>query len=131
MTGRKLLTLAALALICGPALAATPVAPPPAAPRPYEPPKAQLAEEPSCLAETVQSDRADAGILIRNTCALRVNFALCVRRSDDTASTITRGSLSPADVYQQAVKFGSKTQTFHHASTFCPGLTCQVADPTC
>jgi hypothetical protein len=87
--------------------------------------------DPSCLAETVTSGSPDAEISLRNACALRVNFALCVRRADESTGRVTTGSLSPADVYSQTVKLGSASRTFHHQANFCPGLTCQVAPPAC
>jgi hypothetical protein len=116
--------LAALAL-AGPALAAVTPAPPPPAPRPFLPPKAELGEEPSCLAETIDS-APNAGILLRNTCAIRVNFLLCVRRSDEAKGTVTRGSLAPEAVYSQDVPFTAKTRHFTHRAHFCPGITCEV-----
>jgi len=114
-----------------PALAAAPSGPPATAPRPYEPPKAQIESDPTCLAETVDSARPNASILLRNTCAIRVNFALCVRRSDEAKGQVSHGSLAPAAVYGQDVAFTSKTQHFTHRANFCSGLTCEVADPEC
>ena len=127
---RPLLTAALVLALGAPALAA--VTPPPqsVAPRPYEPPKADTGEEPSCLAETIESG-PKAGILLRNTCALRVNFMLCVRRSDETKGVVTQGSLAPAAVYAQDVPFTAKTRHFTHRANFCPGLTCEVTVPDC
>jgi hypothetical protein len=125
-----LVASASLALT-GPALAAAPSGPPPTAPRPYEPPKAQVESDPTCLAETVESSRPNASILLRNTCAIRVNFALCIRRSDEAKGQISHGSLAPAAVYGQDVAFTPKTQHFTHRATFCSGLICEVADPDC
>jgi hypothetical protein len=114
-----------------PTLAAAPSAPPPTATRPYEPPKVQVESDPTCLAETIESARPTASILLRNTCAIRVNFALCVRRSDDAKGQVSHGSLAPAAVFGQDVAFTPKTQHFTHRANFCSGLTCQVADPDC
>ncbi|MDB5452850.1 MAG: hypothetical protein JWO33_1428, partial [Caulobacteraceae bacterium] len=104
--------------------------PPAASPRAYAPPKAEVGEEPTCLAETIAS-APNAGILLRNTCPLRVNFALCVRRSDEDKAQVTKGSLSPAAVYAQDVPYTPKTQHFTHRANFCPGLMCEVAVPDC
>jgi hypothetical protein len=112
-------------------MAALPPAPPQTQTRNYEPPKAQVDEEPNCLATTVEPKEPHAGILLRNACAVRVNFALCVRRSDDAKPLITHGSLSPAAVYGQDVAFTPKTRNFTHRSNFCSGLTCEVAEPDC
>jgi len=116
--------------VAGPALAA-PTAPILIRPRTYEPPKAQIDSDPTCLAETVESTRPNAGILLRNTCAIRVNFALCVRRSDEAKGQVTHGSLAPAAVYGQGVTFTPKTQHFTHRANFCSGLICEVTDPEC
>ena len=112
-------------------LLAAPVAPTPIVPRQYEPPKTQVDEDPACVVSVVQPKAPTANILLRNVCAVRVNFALCVHRSDDQQPTVTRGSLSPAAVYDQDVPFTSKTKTFTHRSNFCAGLTCEVAAPDC
>ena len=100
-------------------------------PKPYAPPKVQIDEEPSCLTLTIQRGGQGASVLLRNTCALRVNYALCVRRSDDAQPSISKGSLSPAAVDEQPVPFTSKTKTFAHAETFCSGIVCEVATPEC
>jgi hypothetical protein len=129
MRAPSVLILAAVAL-AGPALAA-PSAPIPIQPRTFEPPKAQIESDPTCLAETVESGKPNASILLRNTCAIRVNFSLCVRRSDEAKGQITHGSLSPAAVYGQDIVMGGKAQHFTHRANFCSGLVCEVVDPDC
>jgi len=129
MRVRNALAFAILA-IADPVLAA-PSAPIPIQPRTYEPPKVQVDGDPTCLAETVESTRPNASILLRNTCAVRVNFALCIRRSDEAKGQVTRGSLSPAAVYGQDVPFNAKTQHFTHKANFCSGLVCEVTEPDC
>jgi hypothetical protein len=113
------------------ALAATTPPKPLGQPRPYEPPRVQVGEDPSCLAVTVERTGRGATILLRNVCALRVNWALCVRRSDDAKPMLAKGSLSPAAVGEQVIPFTSKTKTFAHAETFCTGIICEVATPEC
>jgi hypothetical protein len=127
----KLILVAVLALAAGPGWAALPDPPPPPQPRQYEPPKAQVEEDPACVAVVVQPKEPNANILLRNVCEIRVNFALCVRRSDDERPTLTRGSLSPAAVYDQDVPFTPKTRNFTHRSSFCAGVTCEVEEPDC
>ena len=117
-------------LLAAPALAAIAPPPRPAQPQPYVPPQA-IEEDRSCLDIVVEHSRPDAEILLRNTCALRVNFALCVRRSDDAQGAISRGSLSPSAVYGEPVRFTPQTKTFTHQATFCSGVTCKVAAPDC
>ena len=119
-----------LLILVGSALAA-PSTPIPIQPRTYEPPKVQVEGDPTCLAETIDSARPNASILLRNTCAIRVNFALCIRRSDEPKGQVSHGSLAPAAVYGQDVAFTPKTQHFTHRANFCSGLTCEVADPEC
>jgi hypothetical protein len=102
-----------------------------AQPKPYEPPTMRLDEDPSCLALTIDRGAKAATVLVRNTCALRVNWSMCVKRSDDAAPTFAKGSLSPAAVDEHLIPFTSKTTTFAHAETFCSGLTCEVATPQC
>ena len=124
------LLAAAFVAFAAPALAAvTPPAQNPT-PRPYQPAQAELGDEATCLAETIDSG-PKAGILLRNTCALRVNFKLCVRRSDETKGVVTQGSLAPAAVYAQDIPFTAKTRHFTHRTHFCPGLTCEVEAPDC
>jgi hypothetical protein len=128
---RPIFAALATLTLAGSAVAAVSPAPQTPAPRPYQPPKAELGDEPTCLAETVDS-APNAGILLRNTCAIRVNFILCVRRSDETTSTVTRGSLAPEAVYSQDVPFSAKTRHFTHRAHFCPGITCEVTTvPEC
>lgn len=127
---RRIAVLLALAAVAGPAMAGV-TAPPQTVTRPYEPPKAQIEDDAACLVEEVAAKAPDPGLLLRNTCAVRVNFALCVRRSDDAKPEVTKGSLSPAAVYARDVAFTAKTKHFTHRANFCPGLTCEVAEPDC
>jgi hypothetical protein len=100
-------------------------------PKPYEPPKVLVEDTASCLAVTVERSRQGATIFLRNTCAIRVNWSQCIRRSDDARPLISKGSLSPAAVDEQLIPFTSKTKTFAHSETFCSGLMCEVATPEC
>ena len=128
----KLVVAAAASLMLGSgALAATTPPKPLGEPKPYAPPKVQLDEDPSCLAVTIERKAKGATILLRNTCALRVNYALCIHRSDDAKPMFAKGSLSPAAVDEQPISFTSKTKTFAHAETFCSGIVCEVATPEC
>ena len=113
-----------------PALAA--ITPPPKSPppQPYVPPQT-VEEDRSCLDVMVERIDPDAEIMLRNTCALRVNFALCVRRSDDAQGAVSRGSLSPTAVHGELVRFTPQTKTFTHKAAFCSGITCKVAAPEC
>ena len=126
------LVIAAALLAIGPAAQAATTPPKPIGEqKPYAPPVVQLDEDPSCLALTIQRGGQGASVLLRNTCALRVNYALCVRRSDDAQPMIAKGSLSPAAVDEQPIPFTSKTKTFAHAEAFCSGIVCEVATPEC
>jgi hypothetical protein len=113
------------------AFAATTPPKPIGQPQPYEPPKVQVEDTASCLEVSIERGGHGALIYLRNTCALRVNWSMCVRRSDDKKPMIAKGSLSPAAVDEQAVVFTSKTKTFAHAETFCSGVMCEVATPEC
>lgn len=119
-----------LPLAAGPALAA--VTPPPKAPTPqtYELPQLVAEEDRSCLEITVAPAQGGSEILLRNGCALRVNWALCVRRQDEPP-TLAHGSLSPAAVAAETVAQASREKTFTHRASFCSGITCKVVDPEC
>jgi hypothetical protein len=126
-----LLAAAALLVLGSAAFAATTPAKPIGTPRPYAPPKVQVEDTASCLAVTIERGGRGATIMLRNVCALRVNWAMCVRRSDDRKPMIAKGSLSPAAVAEEIVLFTAKTRTFAHSQTFCSGIVCEVATPEC
>ena len=88
-------------------------------------------DDASCVATTTQAAKDQTTIWVRNTCPLRINFALCIRRPEDREALVTKGSLSPAAVYDQVVTFKGKGREFKQVTNFCPGLTCEVAEPTC
>jgi hypothetical protein len=88
-------------------------------------------DEASCATTTTQAAKDQTTVLVRNTCPLRINFALCIHRPEDREALVTKGSLSPAAVYDQVVTFKGKGREFKQATNFCPGVTCEVAEPTC
>lgn len=123
---------AALALgLGGAAAAAVTPAPRPPAPQLYAPPQLAPEEDRTCLGVRVETDQVDAEILLRNNCALRINFALCVRRADEAGVQIATGSLSPAAVHGEIVRLGARSQAFTHRANFCSGVMCKVAPPEC
>lgn len=116
--------------LAGVATAAVKPAPTRAAPQPYAPPQAVGEEESSCLDVAVESG-PPGQIHLRNTCAVRINFALCLRRSDQSKGALSKGSLSPADVYSTLTPPSAPGRTFTHRANFCSGLLCQVVEPDC
>src|SRR4051812_17132423 len=62
-------------------------------------------DEATCVATTTQADKDQTTVWVRNTCPLRINFALCIHRPEDREPLVTKGSLSPSAVYDQVVTF--------------------------
>lgn len=124
-----LLTSAAALLLLGFAVDPTPKT---ATPRAYESTNTTIDEgEASCLSTTVDRKGTQAVIWLRNTCEIRVNYALCVHRSDDAKYTLAKGSLSPGAADDQRVVLSSAAKTFVHKANFCSGIMCVVTEPNC
>lgn len=88
-------------------------------------------EAASCVETRVETNDSGATIFVRNTCPIRVNVAVCVRRPEDKAASVTHGSLSESAVYDVDVAMKGKAREFKKGVTFCPGITCQVTEPEC